>query len=148
MSTSPQRGRPPLAWLSGDALALLPVGTAVSVELQGRHGRRLIGRITDVRDGCLELDTTSMGEVSMALISVKRGRVVPALYEPGDPVLLRHVPASTWRGGVVRADGAQILVEQIDGSFLWVPEGDLEPAEAREPALPPLPRGPVPAGRA
>jgi hypothetical protein len=145
MSTGVKRGRPPLAWLAGDALALLPVGTAVSVELQGRHGRRLVGRITGVLDGHLELDTTGMGEVSVALISIKRGRVVPALYEPGDPVLLRHVPASTWRGGVVRTDGSDVLVEQIDGSFAWHAEADLEPAEAREPALPPLPRGPIPA---
>jgi hypothetical protein len=145
MSTSVKRGRPPLAWLTGDELASLPTGTAVSVELRGRHDRRLIGRITAVHDGCLELDTTAMGEVSVTLVSIKRGRTVAALYEPGDPVLLRHVPASTWRGGVVRVDGSDVLVETIDGSFAWHPEADLEPAEAREAARPPQPRGAVPA---
>lgn len=148
MSTSAKRGRPALAWLTATDLAALPTGTAVSVELRGRHSSRLIGRISsDPRtDGHLDLDTTSMGEVSVKLQDIKRGRVVPALYEPGDPVLLRHVPATQWRGGVVRTDGSSILVEQIDGSFAWHAESDLEPAEAREArSLPPLPRGPVPA---
>ncbi len=149
MSTSTprqsRRGRPPLAWLDGDAAARLPVGTAISVERHGRHSARLVGRITGVLDGHVELDTTAMGEVSVPLVDIKRARVVPALYEPGDPVLLRHVPAATWRGGVVRTDGADVLVEQLDGSFAWHAEADLEPADARDPVLPPLPRGPVPA---
>lgn len=127
--------------MTGDALAQLPLGTAVSVDQHGRHSRRLVGRITAVHDGHLELDTTAMGEVSMTLVSIKRGRAVAALYEPGDPVLLRHVPASTWRGGVVRVDGTDVLVEQIDGTFAWHPEDDLEPAEARESALVPAARG-------
>lgn len=143
MST-PRRGRPALDWLDGPALAALPHGTAVSLELHGGHRERLIGRVTGHIAGALELDTTSAGEVAVDTIRIKRGRVVPALYEPGDAVLQRHVTASAWRGGVVRCDGRHVLVEQIDGTFAWFLESELEPAEARS-ALPPLPRGPVPA---
>lgn len=141
-----RRGRPSLAWVEADQLTTLRLGTAVRVERRGRHTARITGRITGHGESSIELDTTTMGEISMALTTVRRALVVPALYEPGDPVLLRHVPASVWRGGVVRTSGTDVLVEQLDGQFVWHPEADLEPAEARDPVAPPSPRGPVPSG--
>lgn len=141
---SPRQGRPTLAWLDATETAQLPAGTAVSIEPTGRHAARTIGRITTVANDCIELDTPR-GEVSMPTREIKRARVIDALYEPGDPVLLRHVPAASWRGGVVRCDGTNVLVELIDGTFAWHGEAALEPADARDPVLPKLPRGPVPA---
>lgn len=146
MTTTTRRhqGRPALAWLSADATCTLPVGTAVSVETRGRHAPRTVGRITAVLATTIEL-ATPRGDVSIPHRAIKRARTVTGLYEPGDPVLRRSVGAGTWRGGVVRTEGTDVLVEQIDGTFAWHPEGDLEPADARDPALPTLPRGPVPA---
>jgi hypothetical protein len=134
MSTT-RRGRPPLAWLTANETTALPHGTAVSVETHGRHTARTVGRIASTVDNQLGLDTPR-GEVRMDTAQIKRARIVPALYEPGDPVLLRHVPAAEWRGGVVRTAGTDVLVEQIDGTFAWHAETDLEPADARDPAMP------------
>lgn len=136
-----------MVWLSAPDLATLPLGTALVVERNGQHSRRLTGRLTAHGDDHVELNTTAMGEILMPLTSIKRARIAAALYEPGDPVLLRHVPAASWRGGVVRTDGSAVLVEQIDGSFAWHDESDLEPADARLAAAPALPRGPVAAQR-
>jgi hypothetical protein len=148
MTTTTRRhqGRPALAWLSADATATLPLGTAVSVETRGRHAPRTAGRILGAIAGTIEL-ATFHGEVTIPVSAIKRARILPSLYEPGDPVLRRDVPAADWRGGVVRTDGTSVLVEQIDGTFAWFPEDDLEPADARDaPLAPPvLPRGPVPA---
>jgi hypothetical protein len=116
----------------------------VLVEKRGRHGPRITGRITSVSDHTVALATT-LGERSLPTEQIKRARTVPALYAPGDPVLKRHVPADTWRGGVVRTEGTDVLVEQVGGDFVWLPEDALEPAGARDPAgPPPLKRGPVP----
>ncbi len=146
MSERRRRGRPPLAWIEGPQIAQLPLDTAIRVERRGRHDARLTGRVTGHTDGHLELDTTTMGEISMKLTDIRRALPVDALYQPGDPVLMRHVPATTWRGGVVRTSGTDVLVEELGGAFVWHPEADLEPAEARDAVAPALPRGPVPAG--
>lgn len=138
------RGRPAHAWLNPEATAALPIGTPISIETHGRHAPRTVGRIVSRTDTDVQL-TTTRGEVAVPTRTIKRARIVSGLYEPGDPVLKRHVPASIWRGGVVRTDGTEVLVEQIDGDFAWIPEDDLEPADARDPALPTLTRGPVPA---
>lgn len=147
-----KRGRPPLAWLTPEALRTLPLGTAVAVETRGRRDSRLVGRIATVTDHTLTIAAPA-GTVELTDSRVRRGRVLASVYEPGDPVLKRHVPASDWRGGVVRTEGTEVLVEQMetapDGSmapgFAWVSEALLEPASARDPDLPPLKRGPVPA---
>lgn len=138
-----RRGRPPLEWLTPDQLRALPLGTAVSLDTSGRH-KRLLGRITSTGT-TLTVASPLEGTVELGPLDIKRGRQVDALYEPGDPVLKRGVDARTWRGGVVRTDGTDVLVEQLDGTFAWHPEDDLEPAEARDPKPPVLPRGPVPA---
>lgn len=144
-----RRGRPPLEWLSGDRATDLATGTAVSIERTGRHGNRLVGRIlgrtiAGPTDTTLTITTTT-GEVTVTTASIRRLRVVPSLYEPGDPVLRPGIPADVWRGGVVRTAGSDVLVEQLDGSFAWFTEADLEPAEARDASpLPALRRGPVP----
>lgn len=139
-----RRGRPPLAWLTPDQIRALPVGTAVVLDTTGRH-QRLLGRITGAPGNRLTVATPLEGEVDLGPLDVKRGRQVDALYEPGDPVLKVGVDAAIWRGGVVRTDGTDVLVEQLDGTFAWHSEADLEPAEARDPKPPVLPRGPVPA---
>jgi hypothetical protein len=140
-------GRPPLAWLTPAQVRGLPVGMAVTVERLGpRHLPRVTGRITGTTPSTIELHTTR-GEVSMTVTDIRRARPVPALYAPGDPVLLRHVPAKTWRGGVVRAEGTRILVEQLDGAHVWHDEDDLEPADARDPVVPASRRGRVPGRR-
>lgn len=139
------RGRPPLTWLTAAQIAALPAGTAVTLQRRGaRHNARVTGRITGTTPTTVELHTTR-GQVSMITADIQRGRPVAGLYADGDPVLLRHVPASTWRGGVVRTDGTRILVELLDGTFAWYDEVDLEPAEARDPVAPRVPRGRVPA---
>lgn len=125
------RGRPPLAWLTADQLDDLTPGTAVSVETLGKHTARLVGRVLTRTDTHIDLATPS-GVVELDRIRIRRARVVDALYQPGDPVLLRGVHASRWRGGVVRCAGTDVLVEQIDGTFVWHSEDDLEPADARE----------------
>ena len=112
--TTRGRGRPALEWLSADVLSQLPHGTAVNLEMTGGHRTRLVGRVILTMNGCIELDTPEMGEVSVKLVDIRRGRIVSAVYEPGDPVLQRHVPATVWRGGVVRTDGREVLVEQIE----------------------------------
>ncbi len=135
-----------MAWVEGGQLADLPLGTAVRIERRGRHHTRITGRITGMDEHNIELDTTTMEGIGMTLSSVRRALVVAGLYEPGDPVLLRHVPASAWRGGVVRTRGTEVLVEQLDGDFVWHPETDLEPAEARDAVAPAAARGPIPSG--
>jgi len=153
MSRKPaRRGRPPLDWIDTTQMLALPAGTAVTVETRGRRTTRLVGRITAVTDHTLTIATPT-GGVELHESRIVRGRVVASVYEPGDAVLKRHVPADVWRGGVVRTEGTDVLVEQIetapDGTattgFGWIPEDALEPAEARDPVLPQLPRGPVPA---
>lgn len=136
-------GRPPMTWLTPEALRALPVGTAVSVETFA-HGPRLVGRIAALTDTHMLL-TGATDDPLVGWSKVKRGRVIAAIYGPGDPVLRRGVSAADWRGGVVRTEGSDVLVEQIDGTFAWFPEADLEPAEARDAAVPATPRGPVPA---
>lgn len=131
-------------WLTPEATTRLAAGTAVAVETVGRHAPRIVGRITAASSDRIELDTPR-GERTVDTIRIKRARVVPSPYQPGDPVLMRHMPAEQWRGGVVRTDGTDVLVEQLDGTFAWLPEAALEPADARDPVLPQLPRGPVPA---
>lgn len=153
-SSSPaKRGRPPLDWLPPETLRSLPTGTAIAVETRGRRNPRLVGRITAVTDHTLTIAVPTGGEVELLDTRVRRGRVVASIFEPGDPVLKRHVPASQWRGGVVSTEGTTVIVEQLetapDGSvvpgFARIPEAELEPAAARDPDLPPLKRGPVPA---
>lgn len=131
-------------WLTPDETTHLAPGTAVAIETTGRHDRRTVGRITSATSTSIALNTPR-GERTVDTIRIRRARIVPSPYEPGDPVLLRHIPAAQWRGGVVRTEGTDVLVEQLDGTFAWHPERALEPADARDPALPPLPRGPVPA---
>lgn len=143
MTTSTtRRGRPPLAWLTAASTAGLPAGTAIAVETTGKHTARTVGRIRQVVGGRIDLDTPR-GEVTLETSQIRRARIVGELYEPGDPVLRRHVPADEWRGGVVRTEGTDVLVEQIGGAFGWFPEADLEPADVRDEAAPALPPGPV-----
>jgi hypothetical protein len=139
-----RRGRPPLKWLDAAGLHALPVGTAVLVETGGRHANRLTGRIRSHSASATTIATPT-GEVTLPGNAVKRARTVEAVYEPGDPVVRRGISADAWRGGVVRTEGTQVLVEQIGGAFAWFAEDDLEPPESRDEALPELPRGPVPA---
>lgn len=146
MTTSTRRGRPQHTWLSPAAIANLPAGTALAIQTHGRHDARTVARLRAAIPDALQL-TTRTGEVTMATSSIRRARVVPALYEPGDPVLIRHVPAATWRGGVVRTEGARVLVETLAG-MEWRTEAELEPAEARDPVIPALRRGPVPQRKA
>ena len=136
------RGRPTHTWVDGDACATLPIGTVLAIEPYGRHTARLRARINAATDTRLELTTTT-GEATMKVTSIRRARIVANLYEPGDPVLLRHIPATRWRAGVVRHEGTRVLVETMAG-FEWVAEADIEPAEVRD-RLPALKRGPVPA---
>lgn len=143
---APRKGRPPLDWLTTSDLARLDPGTPIAVETHGRHNPRTIGRVREVTDRTIEL-ATATGPVTIPLLQLKRARQVPSLYEPGDPVVMRGTPAHEWRGGVVRTVGTDVLVEQIDGSFAWYGEDRLEPADARNPDPPPLPRGPVPAAQ-
>lgn len=136
-------GRPPATWLSPEAITRLPVGVVISVERIGAHTARLRGRITHTTRTSVQL-TTTRGSVTLLSHHIKRARIVDDLYEPGDPVLRPGVPAESWRGGVVRSQGTDVLVEQIGGEYAWFPEDQLEPAEARDLAEPLLPRGPVP----
>lgn len=136
--------RAPYDWLGSHQLHTLPTGTTISVETHGRRAARTVGRITHTTDTTLQL-TTTRGEAEMTLTRIKRARIVGSLYEPGDPVLRRHIPATDWRGGVVRTQGTDVLVEQIGGEFAWFPEDELEPADARDPLPAPSRRGPVPA---
>lgn len=132
MSTAapPRRGRPPLVWLTADELAGLPAGTALTVETYGKHTPRTVGRLVNVVDDTLHLEGPS-GSLEIPARRVKRARVVDAIFEPGDPVVLRGVSEARWRGGVVRTNGTDVLVEQIGGDFAWHAESSLEPAEAR-----------------
>ena len=139
----PRRGRPPMKWLFDDQLRALPLGTAVVLDTTGRH-KRLLGRTIATAGGQLAIDTPTEGVVVFGELDVKRGRVVDALYEPGDPVLLRGVAADVWRGGVVRTAGTEVLVEELDGAFAWHPETALEAPEARDRPAPAQRRGPVP----
>jgi hypothetical protein len=137
-----RRGRPPLEWISPTGLSVLQPGTAIAIEQTGRKAARTQGRIVQVTRKAVELATTT-GTLTVPLLVIRRARIIGSLYEPGDPVLRRGVPEDVWRGGVVRTAGTDVLVEQIDGSFAWHSERDLEPAEAREVAPPALPRGPI-----
>lgn len=145
MSTPTKRGpgRPPLTWLDPDGLRALPRGTPVTVETTGRHDKRVGGRMVGVTTTGVELATTR-GPLSLLTRSIKRARILDALYEPGDPVVRVGISDQEWRGGVVRCESYEVLVEQIDGSFAWYPEGDLEPADVRDQRPPALRRGPVP----
>lgn len=147
-----RRGRPPLAWIDADALRGLPAGIAVTIELRGQHAERRIGRIVDASDHSI---TIAAGAITteLALAKIRRARILPAVFEPGDPVLRPGIEPDTWRAGVVRTEGTDVLVERIESApdgtavegFAWVPESDLEPASARDQPLPRLPKGPVPA---
>jgi hypothetical protein len=136
-------GRPSLNWLTHNALLALPVGTAIAVETTGRHERRIVARIVAASEDSLVLDSPR-GPITLHPTRVKRSRVLAGLYEPGDPVVQRGVDVADWRGGVVRTEGTEVLVEQIDGSFAWFGEDRLEPADVRD-HVAPTPRGPVPA---
>ena len=136
-----RRGRPPLSWLDAAATVALPPGTVITVERTGKHVARLVGRIVAAAGGEVEL-ATACGPVTLPAARISRARIVPSLYEPGDPVLRVEVSADDWRGGVVRTDGTDVLVEQIDGTFAWFAEADLEAPEARTTAAA-APRGPV-----
>lgn len=142
-STRP-RGRPPLTWLTPGQLEDVVTGSALVVELHGRHTARTIGRLLGQSTAAVTLRTTH-GQVTLLRIHIKRARPVPGLFEPGDPVLLRDVPQADWRGGVVRTQGTEVLVETLGGDFAWHSEVDLEPPEARDVPAPSLARGPVPA---
>lgn len=144
-TSTPRRGRPPLAWLTLEALRALPLGTAVSVETHGRHNPRTVGRLTRVTETTVEVASTR-GPARLDNMRIRRARLLPSVYEPGDPVLRRNIPAGQWRGGVVRTDGTDVLVEQIGGTFAWFHEDKLEPPEVRDIHPPIVPRGPVPAG--
>lgn len=118
------RGRPPLTWVSPDRLAELPVGTCVLVDL-GDGKARLRGRVAANLGGVLRLRDQA-GEVhELAGGAFRRLRVLAALLEPGDPVLLPGVPAGVWRGGVVRAEGDRVLVETLADGLVWFAEADL-----------------------
>lgn len=145
-TTKPRRGRPPLAWLRPEQVDELVANAAVVIELHGRHVARTVGRIVARHDTSV-LVRTQVGEVTVLRSSIKRLRPIGGLFEPGDPVLLRNVDEDVWRGGVVRTQGQDVLVETIGGGFEWHPERDLEPPEARDEPLPTLTRGPVPARR-
>jgi hypothetical protein len=142
--TAKRRGRPPLAWVGPDGLKAMPAGIPVMVEMAGDHAPRTIGRIRSHSDALTVLVDRAGELLELDRLRVKRARTIRELYAPGDPVLKRGVPVAAWRGGVVRTDGTQILVEQIDGTFTWLDEIEIEPAEARD-QPPKLPRGPVPA---
>lgn len=143
-TSRPASGRPPRQWLSSDAVTHLAEGVTVAIELLGRHQPRTVGRVLDATATSVHLRTAT-GEVAIDTVRIKRACVVPGLYEPGDPVLRRGVPASEWRGGVVRLDATAVLVEQISGEFAWFDETALEPASARDQGPPAERRGPVPA---
>ena len=145
--TVARRGRPPLRWLEPDRIARLMVGTPLAVEMLGRHTARLVGRLTGVHEDrrMVDLWVPGSGDIALELAGVRRARIVDQIFEPGDAVLRRGVSSADWRGGVVRSQDDQVLVEQVDGSFAWFVETDLDPAESRF-VPPPLPPGPV--GRA
>ena len=137
------QGRPPLNWLTLDGIRRLPVGVAVTVQLHGTNTFRVVDRITATDDTSVQLQTPR-GPVTLLNRNVKRARVVSRVFEAGDPVVRVGVDATTWRGGVVRTDGHEVMVEQIDGSFAWFPESDLEPADVRDVKRPPpSARGPL-----
>lgn len=144
--TAPRRGRPPLTWLSVEQIAALPPGTAVCLELV-RHSPRILGRLAGRVAGELTVEVGGGREQVLQLTELRRGRVVGGVYEPGDAVLRVDTPSALWRGGVVRSEGRQVLVEQMDSSFAWVDEAQLERPEDRAIAAPALPRGPVPVSR-
>ena len=124
--TAPRRGRPPLSWLGPTALKQLPAGTALVVD-PGSHRPTLRGRLEGVAGNELVLS----GDRTVLLRRGVKGRVVSAVYEPGDLVLRRGVSEHEWRGGVVRCRGVDVLVESIDG-FEWVREMDLETPDERD----------------
>lgn len=144
--TSARRGRPPHTWLTPAQLFTLPAGTAVCLELT-RHAPRVAGRIAGRIADELHLEVGGGRDHTVSRGELRRGRVVNAIYAPGDPVLRVDVPAGLWRGGVVRTDGRQVLVEQMDASFAWLDEAEIERPEDRAAPAPALPRGPVPATR-
>lgn len=132
---APRRGRPPLAWLDVQQLRALPIGTAVVLDMGSAHN--VTGRIASFDSDCVEVETVHADDaVNVPLLRVVRARVVSGLYLPGDPVLKRHVPASEWRGGVVRVRGREVCVEQIDGSWVWLDESVIEPPQARDRVAP------------
>lgn len=130
--TTKRRGRPPLDWLTPEQLAELPGGTAICLETYGRHSARTIGRITTSTADALHL----VAEAPIPWLRVRRGRVIARLFEPGDPVLRRGIPATNWRGGVVETQGTDVLVEQIGGAFAWFPEAELVSADTPQPPSP------------
>lgn len=140
------RGRPPLSWLDPDAILRLPVGTAVTLQTSGNQSR-VTGRITGSVGDEITLEQTGGRERVIATRDIRRGRVVSALFSDNEGVLRVGVPAHVWRGAVVRSTGRRVQVEQIDGTFVWLDEVDLERPEDRIAALPELRRGPVPKAR-
>jgi hypothetical protein len=125
------RGRPPLpGWMPASALAKLPAGVAVHLDL-GKHRRAMRVRTAFVSVDEVHVTQAGGEPLMFPMDAIVRARVVTGLFESGDAVLRRGVPAAEWRGGVVRCRGAEVYVEQIDASFTWLDESELEHAEAR-----------------
>lgn len=122
--TCRHRGRPAFAWLTVEQVRQLPQGTAIVLD-RGTHKASARGRLIQVTARIVKLSTT---EVEVG--EVKRARVVTDVFEPGDAVVKRGVSASVWRGGVVAVRDGSVQVEQIDGSWVWMPEAALSAAVA------------------
>lgn len=119
-----RRGRPPLRWLTGQQLAALPWGTAVVVDRGLKHSV-LRGRIAG-----LDTELHLAGGEHFPITGRTRGRVVNGLFDEGDLVLRRGVPAAEWRGGVIRCKGREVYVESTAG-VEWLDEDLLERVEDR-----------------
>ena len=127
-ATARKRGRPPLTWISRTQLAQLPSGTAVALDLGDRKALTR-GRI----DGFVDGEVALTDGRTVVLAKVMKARVLRGLYDAGDLVVRRGVPESEWRGGVVRSNGFNVLVESADG-FAWLDENAIETAEERDQA--------------
>lgn len=127
-TTKPRgRGRPPLTWLTEQQLRSVRPGTALTIELQGRHASRTIARVSTITDLDLEIRDRDGNLHTIPLVKIKRARPIRGLFEDGDPVTLATTTPDQWRGGVVRTSGTDVLVEQLGGTFAWHPETDLRP---------------------
>lgn len=115
---SVRRGRPPADWISFERAVELPTRTAVLVD-RGWHNGGEAGRVVDHGRG--ELRTVDRRGTFRCYSEqqVVRVRVIPSLFDEGEPVLLDGVSADRWRGGVVstRVVGDRVLVrvETLDG---------------------------------
>lgn len=119
---TPSRGRPALNWLSWDALVLLPVDTAILVDRGDKHART-VGRIMSATDEQIFLLDRRLDMVELTPSNLRRARVIPGLFEPGDLCLLR---GDTIRISVVAIEGTRVLVRYSDYTEGWLDESLIE----------------------